>query len=84
VAIDTFGNLITNLRRSYLEDLQPRRVCLSGVEIEGLVPTFGSRAPEELIALYDEDGYLMISVVNGNAQRRLGALAGDFVDVLTD
>lgn len=83
MAFDQFGNIFTNLERRRLGE-QVSRVRLEGVEINGLAPTFGSRPPGELIALYDEDHYLMIAVVNGNARQRLGARVGDLVDVDCD
>jgi S-adenosyl-L-methionine hydrolase (adenosine-forming) len=83
VAIDTFGNLLTNLERQHLEGVRNVRVQVRGVEIDGLVETFGNRSPGELVAMYDEEKALMIAVVNGNAQAKLGARVGDAVEAFS-
>ena len=57
-------------------------VHLNGVEIKGMVDTFGERPLGELVALIGSTGNLGIAVVNGNAQQRLGTKVGDTVDVL--
>jgi hypothetical protein len=82
--IDYFGNLLTNIERQHLAPFGERRlrVRLCGVEIEGLVVTFGSRPSGELVALFGEADDLQVSVVNGNARERLGAQVGDLVEVL--
>ncbi len=77
-----FGNLITNLHARDLEGLGPVRVRVRGVEIPGLVRTFGDRPPGELVALIGSDDELVIAEVNGHAGDRLGAQVGDPVDVI--
>ena len=77
-----FGNMITNLHRDDLEDWDGVIVRLCGVEIDGLVRTFGEREPGTLIALFGSSGHLMISVVNGRATDRLNPSIGDAVDVI--
>ena len=81
IFIDDFGNAHTNLLRRHLQPLGQVRVCLCGVEIEGMVHTFGERPADSLIALYGTEHDLMVSVVNGNATQRLGAKVGDVVEV---
>ena len=56
-------------------------VRVRGVEIEGMVRTFGERPLGSLIALYGTEHDLNISVVNGNAAKQLGAKVGDVVEV---
>lgn len=41
-------------------------VQLAGLEIHGLVTTFGERPPGEVVALFGSTGNLIVSVVNGN------------------
>jgi len=82
IHIDHFGNLSTSIRRQHLGEPAGVRVRLGGVEITGLVQTFGERPPGELIALYGSTDYLIISVVNGSAALRLGARVGDLVEVI--
>ncbi len=87
IHIDHFGNISTSLRR---EDLggefvgEPGQVQirLCGVEIDGLVHTFGDRPPGTLAAMYGSTGSLIICEINGSAAFRLGARIGDRVEVL--
>jgi S-adenosylmethionine hydrolase len=81
---DHFGNLRTNLERQHLKDMPTGslRVRIAGREIRGLVKTFGDGAPGDLVALFDSDNDLAISIVNGNAARDLGVNAGEVVEVV--
>ncbi len=54
---------------------------IDGVEIRGMVNTFGERPAGELIALYGTHNDLIVSVVNGNAQAKLNVKVGDRVEV---
>lgn len=81
VEIDTFGNLATNIDQAHLLSLGSVRVQVSGRQIDGLVNTFGDRPPNTLIALYGTSHDLIISVVNGDAAKTLGASLGDVVEV---
>ncbi len=80
-SIDFFGNLETNLTRDQLTELGQVLVRIGGVEIRGLVNTFGERPVGELIALYGTHNDLIVSVVNGNAQAKLNVKVGDKVEV---
>ena len=82
IHIDHFGNLSTSLRRQHLGEPAALRVRLAGVEIAGLVRTFGERPPGELVALYGSTDYLIVSVVNGSAAQILGVKVGDPVEVI--
>ena len=82
VHVDHFGNLSTSVRREHLGEARDVRVRLGGVEINGLVHTFGDRLPGELVALYGSTDSLIVSVVNGSAADRLGVKVGDPVEVL--
>jgi S-adenosyl-L-methionine hydrolase (adenosine-forming) len=81
IHIDHFGNLSTSIRRQHLGEPANLRVRLAGVEILGLVQTFGERPPGELVALYGSTDYLIVSVVNGSAAQRLGVKVGDPVQL---
>ena len=83
ISIDNFGNLATNIMQSDLADLGAVTVHLAGVEIHGLVNTFGERPPGELIALYGTRADLLISVVNGNAAQHLKVNVGDTIEVVS-
>jgi len=81
IHIDHFGNISTNIIKENLGEPDSIQVSLCGVNIDGMVHTFGERSPGELVALYGSTGNLIISVVNGNAAQRLGAAVGDLVEV---
>jgi S-adenosylmethionine hydrolase len=57
-------------------------IRLGGVEIDGVVRTFGDREPGTLIALFGSSGHLMIVVVKGRAIDRLPISIGDQVEVI--
>ena len=86
--IDHFGNVSTNIRVEHLGDDMERKenilVGLNGIEIHGLVNTFGERPVGEVIALIGSTGNLAIAVVNGNAAEKLGVKRGDEVIVISD
>jgi S-adenosylmethionine hydrolase len=81
-AIDSFGNLATDLPASALGSRIDVRVRLRGVEVAGIVASYGNKQPGELVALVDSEGYLEVAVVNGSAAEKLDAHAGDTVEVL--
>ncbi len=74
--IDSFGNLITNIRHCDLPS-EPGKILteISGRKITGLAHTYADG--EGLIALMGSSGYLEISVKNGSAGDMLGAEVGD-------
>jgi S-adenosylmethionine hydrolase len=84
IYIDHFGSAVSNIR---VEDLDPAidrrenvQVRLDGVDIQGLVNTFGDRTAGEVIALFGSTGNLIVSVVNGNAADKLGVKVGDAIE----
>jgi S-adenosylmethionine hydrolase len=83
IHIDHFGNISTNIVREQLGKPPRLLVHLCGVNIEGMVDTFGERQPGELVALYGSTGNLIVSEVNGSAASRLNAAVGDPVKVET-
>jgi len=82
IFVDDFGNLQTNILRHHLAGWPHVKVRLGDIEIVGLVRTFGERPPGSLIAHYGTEHDLYVSVVNGNAQARLGTKVGDPVEVI--
>ena len=86
IHIDHFGNVASNIRietlGEALKEMDKIAVRLNGVEIKGLVNTFGERAVGELIALFGSTGNLIVSVVNGSAAERLNVKVGDLFEVL--
>ena len=86
IHIDHFGNVASNIRVEDLGDTIQNKdkiiVKLNGVEIKGMVNTFGERAEGEVVALFGSTGNLIISVVNGNAATKLGVKVGDGIEVI--
>jgi hypothetical protein len=80
--VDHFGNVATTIRAEDLAGLGDVIVRVGGVEVRGLVRTFGERAPGDLIAFVSSHGELALAVVNGNAGQRLGVRVGDPVEVV--
>lgn len=84
IHIDHFGNLSTDIRIEHLGKPARLSTQLRKTTITGMVDTFGERPPGDLVVLYGSTGNLIISVVNGNAARRLGAKVGDPVVIHID
>ena len=49
---------------------------VAGVEMEGIISTFGERAPGQAVALFGSTGNLIASVVNGSFAAEYGAKVG--------
>lgn len=79
--IDHFGNISSNIRVEHLGEAMEQKeniiVHLNGIEIKGMVDTFGERPIGELVALLGSTGNLGIAVVNGDAATKLGVKIGD-------
>lgn len=88
IHIDHFGNIASNLRVEHLgekiRELGKIKVRTGGIEINGMVNTFGERPVGDLIALSGSTGNLLVSVVNGNAAARLNAKVGDTFEIIFD
>jgi S-adenosylmethionine hydrolase len=82
--IDIFGNLTTNLPASAVEGITNITFRLKGVEVRGLVSSYGHRQPGELVALVDSEGFIEIAVVNGSGAKNLAAQVGDTVEVIVE
>lgn len=79
--IDTFGNLTLDLPASALQNQTDVSFRINGVEIHGVVDSYGHRAAGELVAVVDSEDFVEIAVVNGNASARLNAGVGNIVEV---
>lgn len=85
LAIDAFGNLISNLDASMVAAATGQAaltVACAGATTAGLVRTYGERPAGSLVALIGSHGRLELAIVAGNAARTLGAEVGSPV-VLT-
>lgn len=77
IHVDSFGNLITDIREG---DLPPDRQILvevGGQRIAGLARTYADR--NGLTALFGSSGYLEVAFNGGNAREFLNARVGDSV-----
>lgn len=85
IHIDHFGNISSNIRVENLGEALNQKenimVHFNGIEIKGMVNTFGERPVGELIALLGSTGNLIVSVVNGNAAAKLDVKIGDEITV---
>ena len=88
VAIDHFGNMITNINSEQLADcLQaaPRkkiRISIRSRVIEGLSETYASVSSNTPLALIGSRGYLEIAINKGNAAQHFSAEKGESVRVM--
>jgi hypothetical protein len=77
--IDSFGNLISNIRDedlSRLGDPASLVVTCGGRQVQGLITSYGAALPGEIVALLDSQGRLEIAQVGGNAARTLNVEPG--------
>jgi len=88
IHIDHFGNIASNIRTetlgAALKNMARISVCVAGVEIKGLINTFGERVVGEVVALMGSTGNLIVSVVNGSASTRLNVKVGDSLEVIVE
>lgn len=82
--IDSFGNLITNINREFVDAIgeaaKPIIDC-GGRRIRGVVTTYGAALESEIAALFDSQGRLEIAKVGGNAAHDLQIEVGESVIV---
>tara|TARA_Y100001935_G_scaffold239088_1_gene226316 strand:- start:45436 stop:46224 length:789 start_codon:yes stop_codon:yes gene_type:complete len=79
IHIDRFGNLITNISESLLEETAGRRkvrVYIGNTIIDHMVNTFGDVEPGEPAAFIGSSGMLEIGINKGNAARMLSVDKG--------
>ena len=79
VAVDRFGNLITNVPAGWLPD--PAAVVVAGTDVGPVRHTYGDVASGELLALVGSVELLEVSVRDGSAADRLGVGRGAAVVV---
>jgi hypothetical protein len=76
VAVDRFGNLISDLPEAWLAGRRWMVSC-AGVDIAGPSETYASVAPGELVALISSLSTLEIALREGSAAARLRAAVGE-------
>ena len=80
--IDIFGNLTTDLPADALDGRRDVLIRIRGHEVDGIIDSYGHREIGDLVAVVDSEYYIEIAVVNGSAQKKLGAEIGDVVEVI--
>jgi S-adenosylmethionine hydrolase len=81
IHIDRFGNLISNIKLSVFSDYTqstPFEICFKKYTIKKTHSTYGEGGTSP-IALFGSNGYLEISVKDGNAKETLHAKKGDTI-----
>jgi S-adenosylmethionine hydrolase len=82
VHVDHFGNMVTNVRPSKREAVDPSRIR---IVVQGLTlpvrHTYADVEPDALVALVGSGGFLEIAVREGSAAKRLGLGVGAEVEV---
>ena len=79
IHIDRFGNLITNISESLLEETAGRRkvkIYVGNTIIDHLVNTFGDVEPGEPVAFVGSSGMLEVGINKGNAAKMLSVDKG--------
>jgi S-adenosylmethionine hydrolase len=76
IHIDSFGNLITNIRRADWDAQGIPDHCQATCGTDhavGLQNTYSEADPQTPVILFGSSGFLEFSIVNGNAAQQLGA-----------
>ena len=77
---DSFGNLITNIRREDLpSDIEPAYFVVETAQhrFDGIVRTYFESPPRTPVALFGSSGLLELAIVQGNAAVELEIAVGD-------
>ncbi|MFT4511688.1 MAG: S-adenosylmethionine hydrolase [Planctomycetota bacterium] len=80
VHVDTYGNLITNVRGSELSDAATQQVICGGQSVP-VHRTYGDVAKGDLLAYVGSFGLVEVAVANGNARDRLGMQRGASIEL---
>ena len=80
--VDSFGNLLTNIRSDHIErgSMPDLRIIVDRRELP-VVRTYSDALPGEVVGLVGSGGWLEIAVVGGNAAQKLGGKRGQAVRV---
>ena len=83
VAVDHFGNLISNIRAAHLPGSDPRDPGLRVRFADRTLPvvrTYGDAEEAALVALVGSDGFLEVALVNGSAAESTGLGRGATIE----
>lgn len=83
VAIDRFGNLITNVHCDDMAKLEggAMTINIGNHTIEGMVENYAQSGSKSPVAIFGSRGCLEIAICSGNAARTLNMAKGDMVRV---
>ena len=84
IYVDSFGNLITNIRKEEIDLLGGVAGCevfINGTALRGVRKTYGMAATGAALALMGSSGYLEVAVNSGSATSALKAGVGEKVKV---
>ena len=85
--IDDFGNIVTNITREDLEEIEVKPMVLVSVKLKNTLlkikfcKTYGDVIEKTVLALIGSHNFLEIAVNQGNASKKLKAKTGDAVAV---
>ncbi len=84
IHIDKFGNLVTNLSQSLIEEFKDKnvKIYLGNTILEEIVTTFGSVPDGEPVAFIGSSGMLEIGINKGSAEEMLGVQKGAQISVI--
>ena len=85
IHIDKFGNLITNISESMLEDViddQGVKIYVGNTILDTIAKTFGSVAEGEPVAYIGSSGMLEVGINKGNAQEMLSVQKGAQISLI--
>jgi S-adenosylmethionine hydrolase len=83
-SIDTFGNLISNIRESDIPPGdRPLSVFIGGCRIDGISRCYADWASGSVLALFGSSGRLEVAVPRGSAQKQLAVSEGAEVRIET-
>ncbi|MCH8199923.1 MAG: SAM-dependent chlorinase/fluorinase, partial [Chloroflexi bacterium] len=81
--IDRFGNAISNIPRSLLDEEAVVEVRVGETTLRGLHRTYADVQAGAPLALFESNGYLAVAVNLGDASATLGIRSGDTIEVRT-
>ena len=81
IHVDRFGNLLTNVHRTFLDGYRVTNVDVGHFPVGALSDTYAQVAPGKPLALIGSTGYLEIAYNDDRADTRLGMGAGIVVAI---
>lgn len=79
--VDRFGNLISNIHATHLENTDVERVVAGRCTVYAISGSYNDVPEGKPVSLFGEAGYLELAYHGDRASERLGVEAGSFVEV---